>query len=157
MLQLAVSCVSSGVVVYGPRGMTEELLLTSRVARSSGGHVLLTIEHRYSLVHDVDGDARSRWQVRTMGYLYTLDDDEGREILSYHWHPAGRSHVTAPHLHLRAGAGLLRSELQKAHLLTELVTPAALLTLLVEQFDIRPRRADWAATLARADEALRQT
>ena len=154
-LQQAISRVTSAVLTVESDAVETRLGMTTRLARTTvRDPITLSIRYTVALVHAADAAV---WQTRTTGYMYTLDDADGREILAYHWHPAGRSHVTTPHLHLGAGAGLLRSELQKAHLLTGLVTSAALLTLLVEQFDIRPRRAEWAATLARADEALRQT
>ena len=95
-----------------------------------------------------------RWQTRAVRYEYTLDDADGREILAYHWHPHGRSHVTIPHLHLGAALCDLRAEMHHAHLRTGMVTPIALLALAIEQFDIRPRLADWAERFDRADLAL---
>ncbi|MGH2585272.1 MAG: hypothetical protein ACRDJE_10200 [Dehalococcoidia bacterium] len=34
------------------------------------------------------------------------------------------------------------------------VTPLALLTLIIEQFGVRPRRGDWSAVFERAHRAL---
>jgi hypothetical protein len=62
--------------------------------------------------------------------------------------------VSTPHLHLGAGAGTLRRELQKAYLATGLVTPVALLRLLIESFELRPRREDWDAVLEQAHGLL---
>ena len=54
---------------------------------------------------------------RPTGYLYAVEDQNGVEILSYHWHPA--SPPDTPHLHLGHGSGVRRAELLSgAHLPT---------------------------------------
>jgi len=123
---------------------------------SEAGRDRLTVSVRYfyALMSEATGDRRSRWQIRTTAYFYTLDDADGREILGYHWHPTGRSPERRPHLHLGAGAGALRGELQTAHLGTGFVTPATPLALLLESFTVRPRRSDWAAILERTAHTL---
>lgn len=153
-LQRALSCVTVAVFARQSGSSRSELSLTCPLALARGGHLTLTIWHYYLLVADASHDARRRWQARTTGYRYAIEDADGREILAYHWHPTGRSHTTMPHLHLGAGAGTLRPELTKAHLATGPVTPVALLTLLLEPFAVRPRRTDWPAILERARQAL---
>jgi hypothetical protein len=154
-LQRAISCVTSVVVSTQADTAETKLNCTGRLPRLSGGEAIsLNIRHTFVLVHDASREARYRWLARTTGYLYALEAADGREILAYHWHPGGRSPVTTPHLHLGAAAGTLRRELEKAHLATGFVTPVALLTLLIEQFAVRPRRGDWAAVLDRAHRAL---
>jgi hypothetical protein len=150
-----VSCVSAAVVTDQVAGVEGELNVTCPLASVSGAAPLtLTLWHYYAVLSDRSGTRSERWRVQTTGYSYKLDDADGREILSYHWHPTGRSPVTRPHLHLSAGAGALRDELQRAHLGTGFVTPVALLTLLLEAFAVRPRRPDWAAVLEAAEHAL---
>lgn len=154
-LQQAISCVSTGVFVGGSRGATNELLLTSQLPRSTGcEHITLVIEHRYALLHDHSDDARAAWKAQTVEYFYSMRGADGRELIAYHWHPTGRSPMRLPHMHLGASAGTLRSELQKAHLETGMITPVALLTLLIERFGVRPRRADWETVLERVRRAL---
>ena len=41
-----------------------------------------------------------RWHVSTAGYLYRLDDVEGNELVSWHWHTATKDY---PHLHVGSG------------------------------------------------------
>jgi hypothetical protein len=131
------------------------LTVISRLARWSGdGPLTLSIQHYYALVADTTHNQRNRWQAKVATYYYTLDGTDGREILAYHWHPSGRSQTTTPHLHLGAGAGTLRTELMKAHLETGLVTPVALLSLVIEQCGVQPRRADWSAVLERTRRVL---
>lgn len=153
-LQRAVSCVTAGVLTSEVGAVESELALVTRLTTASGGQIMLSIRHFYTLIGSTSHERRDRWQARTTAYYYTLDDADGREIVAYHWHPAGRSHVTEPHLHLGAGAGALRAELVKAHFVTGMVTPVALLRLVTEQFGVRPRRADWSAVLGRAQAAL---
>jgi hypothetical protein len=153
-LQRAVSCLTPSVLTEQTYGVASELSLNTRLSSSSSqGRLTLSLWHYYALVSDASRDPRARWQVQTTGYSYRLEDTDEREILAYHWHPAGQSHVRTPHLHLGAGAGALRRELQKAHLATGLVTPVAVLRLLIESFEVRARRADWADVLERADAA----
>jgi len=154
-LQQTVSCVTADVLIEQADAVASEFTVASRLgSRSRGGHLTLSIRHYYAVVADTSRERRHRWQTHTTGYYYTLDDADGREILAYHWHPTIRSPVTFPHLHLGAGVGTLRSELTKAHLQTGFITPVALLTLVVEQFGVRPRRADWSTIFERAGRAL---
>ncbi len=97
---------------------------------------------------------REPWLVNIVAYQYTLLDADQREILAFHLHPEGPSHVTTPHLHLGAGAGQLRADLAAAHVPTGTVTLAAVARLAIEGFSARPQRAGWDATLLRADVAL---
>jgi hypothetical protein len=96
----------------------------------------------------------SPWEIAIVGYQYTLLDADQPEILAFHLHPEGRSHVTTPHLHLGAGAGQLRSDLGAAHVPTGTVTLAAVARLAVEAFAVRPMRPAWDQILGRADTAL---
>ena len=153
-LQRVASCVTPQVLVGQHYTAESELLLVSRLAAMSGGGLTLSLRHLYAIVGNASRVRSERWQAQTTGYYYKLDDADGREIIAYHWHPTGRSPMARPHMHLGAGAGVLRTELQKAHLGTGFVTPAVLLRLLLESFAVRPRRADWGAILAAADRAL---
>lgn len=154
-LQRAVSCVTTAVLVPQTEGSETKLNLISRLVRPARDEAItLSIRHSFNLVHEASRESRSRWEAHTTGYMYTLEGADGREILAYHWHPTGNSHVTTPHLHLGAGAGSLRPELTKAHLDTGLITPVTLLALSIEQFGVRPRRADWRAVLEHTRAAL---
>ena len=139
-LQRAVSSVSAAVITDHVAGVEGELNVACPLALVSGAAPLtLTLWQYYAVLSDRSGTRSERWRVQTTGYSYKLDDADGREILSYHWHPTGRSPVVRPHLHLSAGTGALRSELQRTHLGTGFVTPVTLLTLLLESFAVRPR------------------
>ena len=94
------------------------------------------------------------YAAREVAYQYQLLGADGREVLAYHWHPTGVSPVTWPHLHLSgrlapldAGRGQAPIALGGMHLTTGLVTLADVVRLLITEFDVRPRRGDWATVL----------
>jgi hypothetical protein len=148
-LQVLLSTVSNVVLRTDATGPSILLTARDRLVRRSGGHLGLFVLHAFSPVSDAARPRSERWQARTVGYQYRLEDGDGREIIAYHWHPQGQSHVSVPHLHLGAALGALRPEMLKAHLHTGVVSPVAVLTLAVEQFEVAPRRTDWAGVFNR--------
>ena len=93
-------------------------------------------------------------EVRILAYYYQILDVQEREILAYHWHPAGASSVTHPHLHLSnripaldLGHNVPPVSLAEMHLPTGHVTFADVVRLLITEFGVEPRRDDWEATL----------
>jgi hypothetical protein len=154
-LQRALSCVTAGVLVVHGDAIEVRLSLTSRLARSRGDEpIVLQLRHAFMLVNEATQQPGHRWRARLTGYQYSLEGADVREIVAYHWHPAGRSRVVLPHLHLGAGAGALRPELVKGHLPSGLVTPIAVLRLALEQFAVRARRADWSDVLQQTERSL---
>ena len=81
--------------------------------------------------------------------IYHLYDTEHRLILGYHWHPGGNSHVEAPHLHVYVTASFAGRDLAKRHFPTSRITLEDLAELLITEFEVAPRRADWRDVLAR--------
>jgi hypothetical protein len=148
------SCVSRDVLVANTEGAATRIAGTTRLPRGSAGFVTLVVRYRFAVTADGGRPAGERWQARTLGYEYRLDDLDGREIVAFHWHPEGRSHVQIPHLHLGAALGGLRPEMTKAHLHTGRLTPVAVLSLVIERFGVRPRRPDWRTILEQADQIL---
>lgn len=114
----------------------------------------MRVQHAFLLMHDQSRAPREQSLAHTAGYLYQRDAADGREILAYHWHPSGLSHERRPYLHPGAGLGAIRSEWQKAHLLTGAVSPAALLQVCITVLGVPPRRAGWPAVFARTAGAL---
>lgn len=112
--------------------------------------LLIKIDYVVELVDDRSGG----YDIRTTSYAYQVLDHEDREILAYHLHPAGVSPITFPHLHLCGrltpldlGPGVEPAALGDMHLPTGVVTLADVVRLLIDEFDITPRRADWDAVL----------
>jgi hypothetical protein len=91
-----------------------------------------------------------------VGYQYTLRDIDGREIIAYHWHPEGRSHVTTPHIHLGPGAEMGRRDLARAHLPTGQVMLEDVLRFAITELGVRPLRRDWSEVLDRTRRVREQ-
>lgn len=110
------------------------------------------MDHQYVIVRTED--APLGYDVRTVGYVYTLLDLHERELLAYHWHPVGRSLITTRHLHLSnqvppldLGRGADPVALADMHLPTGSVWLADLVRLLIAEFGIESRRPDWQTVL----------
>jgi hypothetical protein len=157
-VQLAVSCVSAGVVLIDPSGYAVNstpglLSISENPLRLPGDHrISLGVDYFYRI--QSDNEPNRRWRIRIVTYFLTLLDADLREIVAYHWHPHGRSHEIEPHLHLGTGVGSVRPELTKAHLPTGRITLPDVLKLAIDAFAVRPRRRDWAAVLARTRAAI---
>ena len=85
------------------------------------------------------------WDAAISGWMYQVDGADGRELFAYHWHPDGRSQETRPHLHISGRTD--PAELGDAHFPTGPITLADVARLLIQDFDVRPRRADWSRML----------
>ena len=106
----------------------------------------MTIEYEIEPRHD---DPENH-QVVPVYYAYEILDREERELVAYHWHPAGISPVTDPHVHLSGrlapldlGPGDAPIAFGEMHLLTGLVTFADVVRLAIAEFAVQPRRSDW--------------
>ena len=155
LLRQALSCVTDGVLDvrggYHPAELPHIVALNQGMPVRLGGNarLLLLVSLHYRIVED--SASPGSWTVRIVAYYFTLADRDDREILAYHWHPAGRSNVTWPHLHLGSfshGVGLSR-----AHLPTGCVSIEQILRLAIADLGVRPRRKDWADVLNRTQAA----
>ena len=102
-------------------------------------------------------DPREHFGTSSVGYSYRILEPEGREILAYHWHPTSVSPVKNPHVHLSSRIGPLviapsgaAVALADMHLPTGFVDLNDVVRLLIAEFGVEPRRADWDAVLAGA-------
>ena len=118
------------VRLAGPGGLSLRMVLHYRLADGSG--------------------AMGSWKVRTAAYYYSLDDSSDREVISYHWHPQGRSPVQFPHLHIGPGAACKRAEIITAHFPTGRVSIPEFLQLAITDFRVEPLRSDWSTVFAEA-------
>jgi len=109
------------------------------LAQLSGTELFLFFSQNYRIVQCSHDD--QAWKVSTTSYFYRLDDEEGNEILSYHWHP--HSAPAYPHLHLKRGSLVGRAELQKTHMPTGRVAVESVVEFLVETFNVVPLEEDW--------------
>jgi hypothetical protein len=88
----------------------------------------------------------------TTNYWYHIVDRDERMILAYHWHPSGRSTVTAPHLHV--GGRTAPVDLSKAHLPTGVVALPAVVRMSITELGVEPLRTDWREVLDQANNAF---
>ena len=150
-IQSAVSCVSDSVVSvrggYYVADMSHTLVMNrGNPVRLGGTYTLwLSIQLYYRIVKS--GTPRTPWTVAEVGYRYETMDANAREILAYHWHPTGQSSFISQHLHIGYGAMIGREELQNAHLPTGYVSVIDIMRLLVREFGVSPRRANWESVL----------
>jgi hypothetical protein len=104
-----------------------------------------------------------RWQVAQRMYEYRLLDHQHSELLVYHWQPGAEfSGPDHPHIHVsatlnaRTDALATRAiDLDRRHVVTGQVSLAAVVRMLIEEFDVAPQRHDWRETLDRAEAMLR--
>ena len=109
----------------------------------------------YHIVKDDDGSYR----VTTDSWVYQILDDEGSEVLAYHWDPIGTP--STPHLHV--GSVLLSSEkhhLSKAfsnlHLPTDRISMEQIMYLLIRDFEVVPLNDGWEDVLSRGHRAFEE-
>ena len=144
-IQMLVSCVTNSVVDvsggYFPSPTPHRLTINNGlpVALAGPSRFMLELRQGYRIVRT--GLTRDSWEVEITGYSYVVHDSEQAEVILYHWHPAGHSYVTTPHIHLAQGAQVGRRELQGAHLPTGHVSLSAFLRLLILDLEVQHRDA----------------
>lgn len=155
-IQRAISCVSRDAHVWvlgGEDGYTpgrDYALVPERgepVGLSGPRNLSLTSLIAYRIVR-AKGE-RGPYEVQTTAYYHALLDEDGREIVAYHWHPRGESEVLFPHMHIGAGIGADLGELHNSHFPTGLISLEEVLRLAVEEFGAEPKREDWREVLGR--------
>lgn len=98
--------------------------------------------------------------IATVAYEYAILDEDGAEIIAYHWHPSGSSRFTRPHLHvssrvrpLAVGAAQLEPrptrpvDLAQMHITTGVISLADVVHLLIQEFSVTPLSTSWASIL----------
>lgn len=160
-LQRAFSCVDReahvwalvGTNGYGPSQ-------SHALAPNTGEPVMLSGERRIRLaslfayrIEKAQGE-RDPWKARTTAYYHVLEDEDGREILAYHWHPSqGSTQSFFPHLHIGTGIGASLGEVHKYHIPTGRIAVEDVLRLAITEFGVESQRADWKEVLGEAQEA----
>lgn len=156
-LQRAVSTITEAVLVvsrggYHPSADPHALTLDTSVRLQSAERISLRLTYNYFL--QSRADTPGSWRASMAGYFYTFLDAEHRELLGYHWHPEGRSHVRTPHLHLGPAARMGNLSLGSAHVPTGMVVLPDVIRFAITELGVRPLRADWSGVLASASAAL---
>lgn len=152
----SLACVASNpMFTYQDAGVDLALALgllgpPLELSRGSGLHDLpalfLSVQHRYIVLQS---GPRS-FEVATLAWTYQVLDEDGAEVLVFHWDPRGVRDF--PHLHV--GSVLLdpqRHHLGKAfstlHIPTERISIEHVIRMLIEELDVRPVRSDWERVL----------
>jgi hypothetical protein len=120
--------------------------------RGGQSSLLFDVVHVFALVKVDPG----QWRVSTRMYQYSLLDHDQTELLVYHWQPGlGFPGPDYPHLHVSASlrakinAGGQQKDigLDKRHLVTGRVSLESVVRMLLEEFDIKSQRSNWADIL----------
>jgi hypothetical protein len=108
-LERAVACLGTGKIVVSPGGRAttgkthvwslnggDGLVLRGdaagcRFLASMHYRIIPTDSEKYDILE-------GRWRVTTSAYLYEFRATDNAKLWAMHWHPAGKSHATFPHL-----------------------------------------------------------
>jgi hypothetical protein len=156
-LQRALSCVTDAVLDVGggyhPAGGPHAATLAGGLPVPLRGRtgVSLVVALQYQIVEE---PGARHWKVRIDAYAYQLLDGKEVEIVSYHWHPSGRSAVTWPHLHLGQASIGRPAILLGAHLPTGRIALEEVIRLAVLDLGVQPRRPDWSDVIRETQETF---
>ena len=145
-LQSAISCITNAPInirggYYASDTPLPLLLGDGSPIKLMGQSLFLSIQQLYLVVR-AEGDL-GPWKVSIVSYAYSLEDDTGAG-LHYHWHPAGRSEVKSPHLHLRgSNSQIANTHLRGVHFPTGRIALEDVLRLSIIDFGVRPLKDDW--------------
>lgn len=155
-LRRAVSCVTTRILNvrggYHPSEKPHSAIIGDGLPVELGGlgQLSLRMVHHYRVLEDPH--ERGPWKVSTAAYYYSLDDADGQEIISYHWHPQSRSPIRFPHLHVGPAAGCAREELAAAHCPTSRISLEEFLRFVITDFRVEPLRSDWSHVFEEAQQ-----
>ncbi|MFG3556520.1 hypothetical protein ACGGAQ_19265 [Micromonospora sp. NPDC047557] len=145
-LQQDVSCLSvSDVLIVSPggRNATGEI----KAVTLAGGPILITdhglqldIGLQYDVIRTEDPDL-GPYKVRTRAYDYALRDADDRTLVSYHWHPLGRSTYEAPHFHIPP-------TWPRIHFPCERTSLESIIRLCIQEIGAEAARDDWNEVLS---------
>jgi hypothetical protein len=149
-LNRAVSCVTKSVLVTtgsDPANQRHAVVLNNGnpVALRSNPALLLTLLMHYK-VTEAQGQL-GPWKVSTVAYLYSVQDKQGHEFFSYHWHPTSTPQYDFPHLHAHSGI------LAKIHLPTRRISLEEILRLVITQLNVKPLKREWEKVLRDTQQA----
>jgi hypothetical protein len=122
---------------------------------------MLSITHVFAIVRAEPVRGRERWRITTRMYEYSLLDHDATELLVYHWQPD--TDPDYPHIHVSAALHVRTAALEDKrpidldglHLPTGRISLEAVVRMLITQFHIGYRHADWGARLARTEDLFR--
>ena len=151
-LTRVLSCVTPTPLVRSPLPPSTGLLSYTfpGAFRGDWPHLQGTHPLRLKFLYGFRSDeAHGRDQVLPATYIYELLDENGERLVAYHWHPQGSSQVRWKHIHVRGDTLPMGPDRRgrDPHLPTGWVHLEWVLRQAIEEFGVRPRRADWSAIL----------
>ena len=130
------------------------------------GEILFRFAHQYRVVSlPAEADC-GPYRVRRTFYRYDVLDWNGGEIVVFHWEPAGRGPVRAPHLHVPAAAPIVlpqqstsgiahrKTSLNRLHLPTGPLLVEDIVEFVIRELAVVPLVADWEAVLVENRDAI---
>jgi len=106
---------------------------------------------RFKVIED-DRDTYGPYRMTTLGYQYIVEQDDGQEVIVYHWHPRGNSHRQDPHIHV--GQAQLADDAvisRHSHLTSGRVTFESVIRMTITEWDVQPLVDDWDDRLVAAE------
>lgn len=143
--QEIVSCFSRTPAIPGLVGTRLEVRIGGQSELAFGSparRYFARIQEQFDFAQATPG-----FDLTTVQYRYEVYSPDLVELVSYHQHPFGRSHVHAPHLHLPTGI-MGDPGIAGAHLPTGNVELEDFVRFLITELGARPLRADWEAILS---------
>ena len=145
-LRRAVTCITRDTLIRVPSALDLDVRVVELSQNPTPLSGLRSQTLRFHLAYALRTTEPREWRTEVAGYRYELHDQDGQELIAYHWHPLGNSPIATPHLHVTAR--MSGFDLSKAHLPTGIVPLLAVLRCLITEFGVAPLRPDW-------DEILR--
>lgn len=113
--------------------------------------LMLSVAQTLAIAPDT-GTAR-RFNGAVSACFYSVTVRSGVEVIAFHHHPIGIGIVPAPHLHIGPAATgsdamFLSGRFHKAHIPTGGIALERVIHMLITEFGVEPRRADWERVLA---------
>ena len=161
-LQDALHCVTAAKIQVKGRSLNVDHAVTFQhgleVTLRRSDHrssLLLAVTQGYRILRNSEVGEQPDFRLTITLYYYTIMSIDGREIVSFQWHPNSGG-VDSPHLHIGSlmidtNRHDLGRRFSRLHLPTSRVSIEQVIEALITQFDLTPMRADWRSVL---DEGL---
>jgi hypothetical protein len=115
--------------------------------------VTLDLALQYEILHIPRDRDRGPFKVSTRGYMHSVQTIDGAEVIAFHWHPAGNSHVRDTHVHVGSNQLIPDGVLtKKHHIPAPRMSVEGVLRFCIDQLQVEPLRDDWSPVLADSEE-----
>lgn len=153
-LQHVLSCFTDAVITHkgdykvngGPYALTVGTGHRTDKFKLPGSDFHFSVLMNYTIVNATAD--RGPYKVKSTAYFYSLEEDGGKEILTYQWHPTKT--CMFPHIHLGSSSKLGSKTLNKLHIPTGRIALEQVLRLAVEELGVKPIKTGWSDILCKA-------